>query len=57
MSIKSTALLATLVSVGSVVAQQGVTSPQKDTRPTGLRFFNNHLTIRPYVSLDYPPCH
>ncbi len=53
MSIKSTALLATLVSVGSVVAQQGVTSPQKDTRPTGLRFFNNHLTIRPYVSLDY----
>jgi len=41
MSIKSTALLATLVSVGSVVAQQGVTSPQQDTRPTGLRFFNN----------------
>ena len=34
-------------------AQQGVTTPQKESRPTGFRFFNNHLTIKPYVSLTY----
>ena len=43
------------VSVAAVAAfaQQGVTTPQKETRPTGFRFFNNHLTIKPYVSLTY----
>ena len=35
------------------VAQQGVTKPQTESRPTGIRFFNNHLTIKPYVSLSY----
>lgn len=35
------------------VAQQGVTKPQTESRPTGFRFFNNHLTIKPYVSLSY----
>ena len=37
----------------AAVAQQGVTTPQTDSRPTGFRFFNNHLTIKPYVSLTY----
>lgn len=53
MKVKSTALLVLAVVAGSAMAQQGVTSPQRDTRPTGFRFFNNHLTIKPYVSLDY----
>ena len=39
--------------VGVAVAQQGVTKPQNASRPTGFRFFNQHLTIKPYVSLSY----
>ena len=38
---------------GTVMAQQGVTKPQTESRPTGFRFFNQHLTIKPYVSLSY----
>ena len=38
---------------GAVMAQQGVTKPQTESRPTGFRFFNQHLTIKPYVSLSY----
>ena len=43
------------LALASVVAfaQQGVTTPQKESRPMGFRFFNNHLTIKPYVSFDY----
>ena len=39
--------------VSTVIAQQGVTKPQTVSRPTGFRFFNQHLTIKPYVSLSY----
>ena len=39
--------------VSTAVAQQGVTKPQTESRPTGFRFFNQHLTIKPYVSLSY----
>lgn len=46
-------LLGAVFAAGYAVAQQGVTSPQRDNRPTGIRFFNNHLTIKPYVSLSY----
>ena len=47
-------LVCGLALVASVsFAQQGVTTPQKESRPTGVRFFNNHLTIKPYVSLTY----
>ena len=47
-------LVCGLALVASVsFAQQGVTTPQKESRPTGFRFFNNHLTIKPYVSLTY----
>ena len=53
MKIKSS-LVCGLALVASVsLAQQGVTTPQKESRPTGFRFFNNHLTIKPYVSLTY----
>lgn len=38
---------------GVVSAQQGVTKPQTVSRPTGFRFFNQHLTIKPYVALSY----
>lgn len=34
-------------------SQQGVTKPQTVSRPTGFRFFNQHLTIKPYVALSY----
>ncbi len=50
---KSIAVLVAALSAGAALAQQGVTTPQNDSRPTGLRFFNNHLTIKPYVSIDY----
>ena len=30
-------------------AQLGVTKPQTESRPMGFRFFNQHLTIKPYV--------
>ena len=39
--------------VSTAIAQQGVTKPQTVSRPTGFRFFNQHLTIKPYVSLSY----
>ena len=53
MKVKSS-LFCGLALVASVsFAQQGVTTPQKESRPTGFRFFNNHLTIKPYVSLTY----
>ena len=53
MKVKSS-LFCGLALVASVsLAQQGVTTPQKESRPTGFRFFNNHLTIKPYVSLTY----
>ena len=39
--------------VSTAIAQQGVTKPQAVSRPTGFRFFNQHLTIKPYVSLSY----
>jgi hypothetical protein len=42
-----------LLAASSVIAQQGVTKPQTESRPTGFRFFNQHLTIKPYVSLSY----
>ena len=38
---------------GMAIAQQGVTKPQTESRPMGFRFFNQHLTIKPYVSLSY----
>ena len=34
-------------------AQLGVTKPQTESRPMGFRFFNQHLTIKPYVALSY----
>ena len=45
------AVVALIAGVAS--AQQGVTKPQTDSRPTGFRFFNNRLTIKPHVSLSY----
>lgn len=42
-----------LLAAGTATAQQGVTKPQTESRPTGFRFFNQHLTIKPYVSLSY----
>ena len=53
MRVQSSVLLATLALAGPLAAQQGVASPQNDSRPSGFRFFNNRLTIRPYVSLEY----
>ena len=41
------------VLTGTAGAQQGVTKPQNASRPVGFRFFNQHLTIKPYVSLSY----
>jgi hypothetical protein len=38
---------------GYASAQQGVTKPQTVSRPSGFRFFNNRLTIKPHVSLTY----
>ena len=45
--------VAVLLVAGVASAQQGVTKPQTDSRPTGFRFFNNRLTIKPHVSLSY----
>ena len=54
MKLNSTYLSVALLFAASVAfAQQGVTKPQSDSRPTGLRFFNNRLTIKPHVSLSY----
>lgn len=53
MNFKSTIVTAIAIAASASFAQQGVTTPQKVNRPTGFRFFNNHLTIRPYVSLSY----
>ena len=50
---KSSILTAIAMVATVAVAQQGVTKPQTENRPTGFRFFNNHLTIKPYVSLSY----
>ena len=41
------------LAAGVAVAQQGVTKPQSASRPTGLSFFNRHLTIKPFVTLSY----
>ena len=53
MKAKIKILGAAVLAVSAAMAQQGVTTPQKDKRPTGFRFFNNHLTIKPYVALSY----
>ena len=53
MKSRSTIVAGLAVMASVAVAQQGVTTPQKESRPTGFRFFNNHLTIKPYVSLSY----
>ena len=53
MKSKSSILFAVAFASAGVFAQQGVTTPQKESRPTGFRFFNNHLTIKPYVALTY----
>ena len=52
---KSKSLIVTAFAMAALVAaaQQGVTKPQSESRPKGFRFFNNHLTIKPYVSLAY----
>ena len=51
----SSMMMATVLAFAATAAfaQQGVTTPQKESRPTGFRFFNTHLTIKPYVSLSY----
>ena len=53
MKIQSSLVLGLTLVASAAVAQQGVTTPQKESRPTGFRFFNNHLTIKPYVSFSY----
>lgn len=53
MNFKTTIGMAIAAASFVAAAQQGVTTPQKESRPTGFRFFNNHLTIKPYVSLTY----
>ena len=53
MKVKSSLFLSAAAVSMVVFAQQGVTKPQTESRPTGFRFFNNHLTIKPYVSLTY----
>ena len=53
MKSKSSIIFAVAFAFAGVFAQQGVTTPQKESRPTGFRFFNNHLTIKPYVALTY----
>ena len=53
MKSKSMIIVALSAMASVALAQQGVTTPQKESRPTGFRFFNNHLTIKPYVSLSY----
>ena len=53
MKIHSSLFLGLVFVASAALAQQGVTTPQKESRPTGFRFFNNHLTIKPYVSLTY----
>ena len=53
MKSKSSILTAIAMAATVAIAQQGVTKPQTESRPTGFRFFNNHLTIKPYVSLSY----
>ena len=53
MNSKSLIVTAFAMVASVAVAQQGVTKPQSESRPTGVRFFNNHLTIKPYVSLAY----
>ncbi len=53
MKVKSSLFFGLALVVSVTFAQQGVTTPQKESRPTGFRFFNNHLTIKPYVSLTY----
>ena len=46
-------LMVAVLGPGIVFAQQGVTKPQTVSRPTGFRFFNQRLTIKPHVSLSY----
>ena len=53
MKYSSTIAAALALAASVAVAQQGVTKPQTESRPTGFRFFNKHLTIKPYVSLTY----
>lgn len=53
MNFKSKIAMVLAAASSVAVAQQGVTKPQTESRPTGFRFFNNHLTIKPYVSLTY----
>ena len=53
MKIHSYLFVGLVLTAFAASAQQGVTTPQKESRPTGFRFFNNHLTIKPYVSLSY----
>ena len=53
MKVKSSLFFGLALVASASFAQQGVTTPQKESRPTGFRFFNNHLTIKPYVSLTY----
>ena len=37
----------------AVAAALAVSAAFAEDKPTGFRFFNNHLTIKPYVSLSY----
>ena len=53
MKVKTTVAAAFALISCALFAQQGVTKPQTESRPTGFRFFNQHLTIKPYVSLSY----
>ena len=53
MKVKSSVFFGLALVASASFAQQGVTTPQKESRPMGFRFFNNHLTIKPYVSLTY----
>ena len=53
MKVKKIVAFAFVLASCAVLAQQGVTKPQAESRPTGFRFFNQHLTIKPYVSLSY----
>ncbi len=49
MNSKKILALAT-VAMSSALAMAGESIADK---PTGFRFFNNHLTVKPYVSLAY----
>ena len=43
----------TIAVVASSMASVAVAGESVADKPTGFRFFNNHLTIKPYVSLSY----